>query len=161
MTNTSKNTYYIKRNLPFYVDELRCFAGANIDTKSLSSIEEVENIRKKSLPLNELQATKNVVKFSEKNSDRFKRFIENLREANSNPVYIWLHSSNLHGLLKVDSIDAIDFSFPFNVNSDGIVVFLTSDFSDRLLLDFYHDCEGQEMLEVELKGKHWSSIPLY
>ena len=161
MTNTSEDIFYTKRNLTFYMDELRSFTGVNIDAKSLSSIKEAENIREKSLSLNKLQATKNVIKFDEKNDERFKRFVINLREANSNPIYIWLHGSNLHGLLKVNSIADIDFSFPFNVNSDGIVVFLTSDFSDRLLLDFYHDSEGQEMLEVELKGKHWSSISLY
>jgi hypothetical protein len=37
--------------------------------------------------------------------------------------------------------------------------FLTSDFSDGLLLDFYHDSEEREILEVELQGQNWSSIP--
>jgi hypothetical protein len=158
MTKVS-HKIYLQKNLPFYLAELKQFTGINVDSKSLSSIEEVERIREQSLVLNDLKMSRFSMRFSDRNSEQFKKFIESLKKANSNSIYIWLYGSNLHGLFKVASIDVINFSFPFNVNQDGIVIFLASDFNDKLLLDFYCDSEDQEILEIELRGKHWSSIP--
>lgn len=66
----------------------------------------------------------------------------------------------MHGLYKVTSIDAVDFSFSFDVNPDEIIVFFTEDINDILLLYFYHDFEGQGITEVELQRKHWPFISI-
>lgn len=153
------NKAELKRNLPSYLLELKQITGLDVDSKSLSPIEDVEKLREKASVLADLDKNRLIISFSEKNSKQFRKFVVNLSKSNSNSVYIWTNRANLYGLYKVASIDAIDFSFPFDVNSDGIIVFLTSDLSDKLLLDFYYDSEYQEMIEVELQGKHWSLIP--
>lgn len=66
--------------------------------------------------------------------------------------------SNYCGLYKISSINMVDFSFPFNVNQEGIVVFLAEDINDKLLLDFSCNSQGKEVLEVESQGKNWSLI---
>jgi hypothetical protein len=58
----------------------------------------------------------------------------------------------------VASIEAIDFTFPFDISPEGIVEFVTEDLSNELLLDYYQDSDDREMLEVEWQGKDWHSI---
>lgn len=149
----------LKRNLSSYLLELKQITGRDVDSKSLSSIEDVEELREKASVLANLDKVRFVINFSEKNSEQFKKFIENLGRSNSNSIYIWTNRANLYGLYKVASIDAIDFSFSFDVNPDGIIVFLTSDLSDKLLFDFSYDSEDREIIEVELQGKHWPFVP--
>ena len=97
--------------------------------------------------------------FDLRKSKRFKQFIANLDKANNRPVYIWTEKSNVCGLYKASSIKAINFSFKFDVNDDGMVIFLTEDCNDRLLLDFYIDYKERKMLDLEVKGKNWFSVP--
>ena len=89
MTKDSHKIYF-KKNLPFYLAELKQFTGINVDSKSLSSIEEVEKVREQSLVLNDLKMSSFSMRFSDRNSEQFKKFIESLKKANSNSIYIWL-----------------------------------------------------------------------
>lgn len=158
MTKIS-NKAELKRNLSSYLLELKQITGIDVDSKSLSPIEDVEKLREQVSVLAVLNKTRFVISFSKKNSEQFGKFVVNLGKSNSNSIYIWTNRANFCGLYEVASINAVDFSFPFDVNPDGIVVFVTSDFSDKLLLDFYDDAEKQEeMIEVELQGKHWPFI---
>jgi hypothetical protein len=155
MTN-NPNRVKFRKDFATYLLELKKLTCMDIDGAVLSSLDEVERIRK-----NTNIATKGnnfIIKFADKNSDRFREFIKNLGKANSHPVYVWTQSANLFGLYKADSINAINFAFPFDINTSGIVTFLAEDLNDELLLDFYYDSQNQEMLEVELKGRYWSSI---
>lgn len=157
MTN-NPNKVKFRKEFATYLLELTKLTGIDINSEVLSSLDEVERIRRNTNVLANANTTNFVIKFSDKNSDKFSKFIKSLKKANSHPVYVWTQSANLFGLYKADSIDAIDFAFPFDVNTSGIVNFLAEDLNDELLFDFYHDPQNQEMLEVELKGKHWPSI---
>jgi hypothetical protein len=151
-----ENRVKFRKDFATYLLELKKLTGTNIDSAMLCSLDEVERIRKNT----DIATNSNnfIINFGDKNSDRFEKFIKNLGKANSHPVYVWTQSANLFGLYKADSISAIDFAFSFDINTSGIVTFLTEDLNDELLLDFYYDSQNQEMLEVELKGRNWSSI---
>jgi hypothetical protein len=49
----------------------------------------------------------------------------------------------------------VQFDFGFAVNRDGIVVLLTADLQDRMLLDFSEGPDGEQLLEVEVAGANW------
>jgi hypothetical protein len=148
-----------KRNLAKYLDELKMLTGKDISPKELTSIEEVGHVRAASMAaLKGNGKARFAIAFDERTSDRFRNFVLSLRNANSRPVYIWTDRSDSCGLYKVESIDQVNFAFPFDINSNGVVTFRTEDFSDKLLLDFSEDDLGERILEVELTGKHWSLV---
>lgn len=155
------NKLALRKSLNEYLLELKQFSGQEIDAQSLCSVEDLERIRDTALVhLQNMNKNKAIIEFSEKNSDKVKAFITSLEKANNSSVYIWTNRSSLHGLYKIDSISSLDLSFPFNVNPDGMAVFLTEDLNDKLLLDFYRDSEDQDMLEIEVQGTHWGLMNL-
>ena len=147
-----------KLNIKAYLAELKELAGVEITPKSLSSLEEMEEIRKRSLHLKDIDEIEYTANFSVKNSYRFKKFIANLSKANNSPVYIWTERANSCGLYKAASINAIDFTFGFELNTEGIIAFTTEDTNNELLLDFYRDSKERETIEIEVKGKDWHSV---
>lgn len=89
MTDKLNEKIQLKRLLPAYLSELKTLTGLDVSSKSLSSIENVEKIRNESSSIKDNDISKFTVNFEEKESERFKRFISNLNESNSSPVYIW------------------------------------------------------------------------
>jgi hypothetical protein len=147
-----------KRNLPEYLQELKPLIGREISPEDLTPVEQVEQIRAESIAaLKGSNTTKFVIDFEERRSERFQDFVYALSNVNRSPVYIWTDRSDACGLYKAESIDKVEFSFPFDIDSNGLFTFLTEDFNDKLLLDFYEDA-GKEILEIETTGKHWSLI---
>ena len=51
----------------------------------------------------------------------------------------------------------MNFNFPFNINEEGIIAFVTNDVADRMLLEFSINSVGQEVLIVETQGPNWAS----
>jgi hypothetical protein len=76
-------------------------------------------------------------------------------QSNVSPVYVWTPLSNLCGVLRPIRLRDIDWEFPFVVEAEGIIVILTSDLTDKLLMDYSQTDEGREILEVEASGEHW------
>ena len=157
MTNIRQKIEY-RKNIASYLSELKQLTRTDVSSESLISIEDTEKIRQKWSYLKNVDTNNLAIDFSEKSRERFQTFIANLCKANSNPVYIWAEKSNVCGLYKVASIEAINFDFPFDISPDGIFVFVTEGLEDRLLLDFYQDYGDREMLEIEWQGEHWNSV---
>ena len=157
MTNIRQKIEY-KKNLAPYLLELKQLTRTDVSSESLISIEDTEKILKESLHLKNADRNNFILDFSEKNSERFKKFIANLSRANNISVYIWMPKSNMCGLYKANSLNTIDFSFPFNINSEGIIEFFTEDLKNELLFDYYYDADDREMLEIEWQGEHWNSV---
>ena len=158
MDRVRRKKIQFKLNIKAYLAELKELTGVDVSPQSLSSLEEMEEIRKKSLHLKNTDKIKYIANFSIKDSDRFRKFIANLNKANNSSVYTWTEKANTCGLYKAASINAIDFSFEFNLNTEGIVVFTTEDSNNKLLLDFYRDSKEQETIEIEVTGKDWYSV---
>lgn len=145
-------------NLDDYILELKEFTGININSELLSSTKDMEEIRQKSMILKNKPEKTFSISFEEKSSLKFKDFVRKLYILNDSPVYIWTKKSNIHGLYKAKSINSLNYSFTFDVNVEGIVVFLTENLEDKIILDYYKDNYGKKLLDITLKGQQWSSI---
>lgn len=156
LNRVRKNKIQFKQNIKAYLAELKELTEVDVSPQFLSSLEEMEEIRKKSSHLKDIDKIKYIANFSIKNSDRFKKFIANLSKANNSPVYIWTKRANSCGLYKAASINAINFSFEFDLNTEGIVTFTIKNANNQLLLDFYRVLKEQETIEIEVKD--WYSV---
>jgi hypothetical protein len=147
-----------KRILAQYLSELKALLGIEINPSSLVPIENIEEIREQASCLSNEKESSFLIEFDDKLNEKFREYISNLRKANHSEVYVWTDRSNICGPCKINSIEDLDISFPFDVNSDGVVVFLTIDFCDKLLFDFSFDSDNQRILEVESQGKNWPLV---
>ena len=138
--------------------ELGILLGRVVQNEELSSVEEAETIRKKSLKFNTELVVSREIPFPDRTTDRFKHFLDKLSDVNSSPVYVWTPRTISCGTLLVPSLREIRNAFSFAINQEGILVFLTSDLCDRLLLDFWVSDSNEECLKIEIQGKHWRDI---
>src|SRR5688500_5918049 len=156
MTSLEAKLRY-NRSIKSYLAELRLLNNKDVSKEDLSSIVELEEIRRKSSLLKSLPISKFTIDFDERKSVRFNQYIQNLNKVNDSHIYIWTAKTNDCGLYKNGSIVDIDFSFPFEIN-EGVLVFLSIDLKDNLLLDFSNGTEGKRVLEVEAQGLNWPKI---
>jgi hypothetical protein len=137
---------------------LSILTGRKIEVSELGSQEQFLSLRQHSRSRLGQPTTKFEVVFSEKKSHRFKSFVQRLKSANPSPVYVVSPYADSCGLLMVGAIDEVNFDFEFSISSEGIFIFVTKDFGDRILLDFYENESGQEMLIVETQGANWGTV---
>ena len=156
---------YLRAKLKYLNDiephllELETFANKTVNRCDLSSIEEVEEVRARLISdLKNLPTKSFEINFSEKDGVRFDAYIQGLYNSNREAVYIWTKGTNSCGLYKVDSIKSVNFSFPFEINTDGMLQFLSVDVKDNLLLDFDIDDAGEKLIEVEVQGLNWINV---
>ena len=157
MTNIKNKREYLS-NIASYLLELGMLANKAVNKSDLSPVEEVDEVRAGASNLENLPTEKFKVGFSEKDGSQFSRYIQGLYDANNEQVYLWTGKTNTCGLYKVGSIKDVDFSFPFDLNEEGIVVFLSVDMKDKLLLDFSIDSSGNEIVELESQGLNWPNV---
>jgi hypothetical protein len=156
MNDLSRKLAYC-RNIKAYLSQLKALTNQDVTEEDLLSLDVVEDIREKSKGLIEKPKRKLVIPFEEKKEVRFQRFVQNLNQLNPSPVYIWTESTNSCGLFEIPSIAKFNFDFEYSVNREGIIVLLTKDFTDKMVLDFGEDAKGARLLEIELIGDHWPS----
>lgn len=141
-----------------YLRELSTLAGRFVYADELSSLEQVILMREKAQQSEIKESISTEMLFLDRNSKRFKEFVEKLTIANSSSIYIWTPRTIDCGALLLPSLSAIKFDFDFTLNKEGILVFATSDLVDSLLLDFYISPMGDQRLKIETKGKSWGRI---
>jgi hypothetical protein len=139
-----------------YLGELSALTGRSVKADELGDLEQVVALRAAAQKLLEDAPAQFEISFSDRTSERFKRFLKSLAAANPSSVYLWTPDSIDCGVLLVPSLDAINFAFDFNINDDGILSFTTSDLNDRLLLDFSSTPAGEQVMTVETQGPHWA-----
>lgn len=157
MTNINNKREYLS-NIDAYLLEIELLTKKSIDKSELSSINEVDEIRSKASNLKTLPKKELKIDFSEKTSTRFIKYIQSLYYANNNEIYLWTSKTNVCGLYKVSSIKDINFSFPFDINNEGMFVLLSVDLKDKLLFDFSFDSSGKKIIEIEIQGLNWPSV---
>ena len=157
ISESSKKRAYLTR-IDSYLKELGTLIGKRVEKSDMMPIESIDNVRRASRSLRETPVSKFEIRFPEKESERFKAYIERLHRANESGVYIWTEKSNLCGLYKAKSLKHIDFSFPFDINDEGVLAFLCDNLKDELLLDFSSDLTGQQVISVECQGINWPDI---
>ena len=144
-----------KVNLPQHLRELSQLVGRKVEPEELLSLAETEAVRAQGMTVQRLPSWRCELRFSDKRSARFGRLLQAIRERNPSPVYLWTPLSNDCGLLRPVPLSDVRFDFDFAVNRDGIVVLLTADLQDRMLLDFSEGPDGEHLLEVAVAGAHW------
>jgi hypothetical protein len=85
-------------------------------------------------------------------------FVTKLGDANASSIYVWTPHAPYCGAILAPSFDTIKLDFAFDINKSGIISFVTSDASDRPLLDFFEAPSGEQRLEVETLGQNWESV---
>ena len=150
-----------KLNVKKYLVELSALVGHAVQADELTSLDQATAIREAAQKFKTQSATSIEIAFSDRRSKRFIEFLQKLHYANPCPVYIWTPRTMDCGALLVPSIGAVRFEFDFTLNEEGIVVFLTSDLTDRLLLDFSVTATGVEVMKVETQGMNWERVELF
>lgn len=158
-TPSSSEKLRQKLNLRRYLDELAALVGRSVDADELSTLERATAIREEvGQKFGALPSQASEILFSERCSDRFNGFVQRLGNANSSSIYVWTPRTVSCGTLLVPSLATIKFSFDFGVNEEGILVFLSSDLEDRLLLDFSASPAGDQIMKIETQGTNWGGI---
>jgi hypothetical protein len=148
-----------KFNLKKYLNELTGLIGRPVHAEELGSLEQVNSIREVGQKFSSLISQKCEIPFSERCSERFKDFLQRLDDANPSSIYIWTPRTINCGVLLVASLAVVRFDFDFSVNEDGIIVFLTSNLEDRLLLDFSGLPGSEQIMKIETQGANWVNVP--
>jgi hypothetical protein len=145
-------------NLKRYLEELAALAGRSVQASELGSVEQALSIREGGVKFVEMATASSEIPFADLSSERFKSFVKRLNEVNPSPVYVWTPRTTDCGAFLLPSISAIRFDFDFTVNSEGILVFITNDFRDRLLLDYFILPTGEQRLKIETQGENWGGM---
>lgn len=138
--------------------ELGLLTGRAVDADELGNPEQLKELHKAAQKLAVQPTSVNEILFSEKNSERFMEFLQRLKRANPSSIYVITPRTDSCGALLVSSLNDIRFDFDFSVNSEGILVFTTSDFCDSLLLDFSSAPTGEKIMKIETQGQNWAKI---
>lgn len=150
-----------RASLDQHLAQLSRLTGNIIHKDNLLSLEETKNLREKAKSVNYSPAWRRTVPFADKSTPRFRDFICALRELNPNPVYLWTPLSNVCGVSNPVALDTIRWGFEFDLIPDGILVLLTGDLIDKLLLDFSEETTGDKQLEIDVSGKNWGKSPFF
>jgi hypothetical protein len=147
-----------KINLRPYLQELEILLKREVNPEELISLEQTRALEQAARTFIDQPKSCQEIPFNKRTSSKFSDFIHSLTELNPSSVYLWTPRSEDCGSILLPSLKSVDFGFPFSVNGAGLIIFITSDNADRLLLDFFHDSTGQERMQIETKGRHWFSV---
>jgi hypothetical protein len=148
-----------KLRLKQYLEELSVLTARTVHADELGSLEHAAAMQSSAQKYNvEPDVVVYRTRFADKSSEQFKKFIRGLRDANSSAIYVWTPRTIDCGAFLVPSLDDVNFDFDFNINSEGILVFVTSDLEDRLTLDFSATSNGEHVLRIETQGMNWPKV---
>ncbi len=145
-----------KLHLKMYLEELGTLTGRSVQVEELGGLELAAAMRMIAQRFDALPSAQCEIRFSDRNSERFNKFLQSLVTTNPSSVYVWTPRTRDCGALLVPSLDAIKFDFDFAINDEGILAFTTSDFCDSLLLDFSSTPTGEQTLKIETQGPNWA-----
>jgi hypothetical protein len=150
----------IRRNIDLrrYLEELSALTGRQIRADELGSIEQAASIREDCQKFSAQASRVTEIPFPDRKLERFKKFVRRLSRANAASVYVWTPRTISCGVFLMPSIDAVRFDFDFAINEEGILVFVTSDLEDRLLLDYSNSPAGGRIMKVETQGTNWVGV---
>lgn len=147
----------LKLHLKRHLEELSALTGRSVQADELGSLEQAAQMRMAAQKFIAQPFARYEIKFSDRKTERFRKFLQRLTDANPSSVYIWTRHTIDCGALLVVSLAEIKFDFDFAINDEGILSFTTSDLTDKLLLDFSSTPEGEQIMTVETQGPNWAS----
>lgn len=141
-----------------YLIELSILFDKEITAEDLSLSSEASKIASNISGFEMQFSNKFTIPFSDMYQPRFINYIDNLDAKLSLPIFVFTPHSLICGFMQAQSLRHINFKFPFEINKDGILIFITNDLSNRLSLDFYVSQSGVETVQVEVQGPDWQAI---
>ncbi len=138
-----------------YLAQLTELTNQKVTADCLTSIKEVESIRKNSTGLNFLEKKAYWFSPSELFSEKFKSYVKCLEATNPSPVGVWLEGTKACGLFYIRGVSELNFQFRFSLVPDGIFKLITADARDSLLLDFDFD-----EVQMVIQGYSWTAVKL-
>lgn len=136
-----------------YLAQLTELTHQKVTADCLTSLKEVESIRKNSTGLNFLEKKAYWFSPSELSSEKFKSYVKCLEATNPSPVGVWLEGTKACGLFYIRGISELNFQFRFPLIPDGIFKLITADARDSLLLDFDFD-----EVQMVIQGNSWTAV---
>jgi hypothetical protein len=149
-----------KANIGRHLTQLSRLTGTIVNKDSLLSPQETEALRATSKTTEYAPVWRHTMDFSKLTEAQFQRFVGALDEMSPSGVYIWTPLSNVCGLLRPVPLKSIQWGFDFDLIPEGILVLLTADLADRMLLDFSEGSTRRQELEIEVSGQHWGRTSL-
>ncbi len=146
------------QSLERYLNELSQLTGRNVICTELGTVNDALEIQKASQKFITQKVSTYEIPFSQRNSTKFLKIIEELYNKNPLPIYIWTPRTIDCGTFLVFSLRDIHFNFEFNINTEGIIVLLSHDLVDRVLLDFFELNTGERRMKIAIQGDNWESI---
>jgi len=146
------------RCLPTHLAQLAELLGRTVVASELMTLELTEEVRAQSKLVAPQPTWQQEIAFADRVGARFINLIKRLGEAHSVQVLIWTPLSNKCGLLHAVDLEAIKFGFQFDTIAEGIIVILTVDFMNKMVLDYSDDDLGNQRICVEVCGASWGRI---
>jgi hypothetical protein len=138
-----------------YLLQLARLVRRSVRPEDLLSLEETEAVRTRANTVRRRHLWRVELPFSEKSTPRFRGFVHDLMQLNPSPVYVWTELSNACGVLPPVPLDMVNFDFDFDTDPTGVLVLLSADLQDKMLLDYSESESGRRTVEVEVSGDHW------
>jgi hypothetical protein len=157
MSDLSQRLAY-KNNIARHLTEMSRLSGRDVSRNELLSIEATASVRESASRIREAPSRCFEIGFDEKASARFLELIKKLHQLNPSSIYVWTTLSSYCGVLGLPSIMELNLGFEYSSSREGIIVLVTANFLDKLLLDFYEAAAGERRLKVELMGENWSKV---
>ncbi|HEY2030481.1 MAG TPA: hypothetical protein VGH20_14865 [Myxococcales bacterium] len=153
MTN-ARDRFQYRRNLQQHLRQQSVLTGHPVAAADLVPLEEVAVWRSRVVAMDTTARSKVRLPFEDKVTPVFDAYVRRLEQANPSQVYLWTPLASICGPAMAPSIAQVNFAFPFDVNVEGIVSFISADFRDELVLDYYEEQE-QYFVDVEARGARW------
>jgi hypothetical protein len=148
------------RHIRSYLRQLALVTGRIVSRKELLSVEALEALRNTwKLRFSAARKNKFEIPFGEKQGERFVKYVHSLYAANPSEGYLWMLHADDCGLLRLGSVRDINWSFPYEIDPNGILTFVTADSMDKLTVEFSENSQGRLVLAVEVTGNAWPSVP--
>jgi hypothetical protein len=141
-----------------YLKELEALAGRPVHVRELTSPQDAAAVQTAAQKFIKMSKRVLEMPFAELRSPDFQRFAAALALQNPSPVWIWTPRTEVMGMLRVDSLQQVNFGFDFSINTEGILSLLTADLEDSLLLDFSISDVGEQRVQVEIQGTNWEAV---
>lgn len=144
-TEQKKRRLFGKQYLPEYLNELNRLTNKNIGAEDLLSIMETDKIISKSSALRLVFSKK--IPFSNKEELKAILVSENINFESS--YFMFTSYSRDCGAVRIPSLTVFNFDFNFKDEHAGIISFVSLDFKEKILFDFYVE-NTFEYLDIEI-----------
>jgi hypothetical protein len=147
-------------NIKRYLAELSVLLGRPITSEELLGLDATGEILTRSK--NTMREGHRVaeIPFSERTGASFAAYVAALQVANTSGVFLWTPRASACGLPRPIGLSALNWGFPFDIYTEGILSVIAVDMRDRLVIDFSREAEDREVLQIEAEGVGWARVEL-